>query len=77
MVSVLVSSLVLLLHNAAFSVLVFVALIGQGSSLSHKQEAVVKSHSSEVYFIQHYVINFVSDLQQVGGISRYSSYLHQ
>ena len=26
-----------------------------------------KSHSGEVYSIQHYVIKFISDLQQVGG----------
>ena len=31
----------------------------------------------EVYSIQHYVIKFVSDLQQVGGLSRYSAFLYQ
>jgi hypothetical protein len=31
----------------------------------------------EVYSIQHYVINFVSDLQQVGGFLWYSPFLHQ
>ena len=31
----------------------------------------------EMYSIQHYVIKFVSDLWQVGGFLRYSSFLHQ
>jgi hypothetical protein len=31
----------------------------------------------EVYSIQHYVINFVNDLRQVGGFSGYSSFHHQ
>jgi hypothetical protein len=29
-----------------------------------------ETHSGEVYSMQHYVINFVSDLQQVGGFLR-------
>ena len=28
----------------------------------------LESHSGDVYSIQHYVIKFVSDLQQVGGL---------
>jgi len=31
----------------------------------------------EMYSIQHYVIKFVSDLQQVGGFSVYSGFLYQ
>jgi hypothetical protein len=31
----------------------------------------------EVYLIQHYVIQFVSDLQQIGGFLRYAGFLHQ
>ena len=31
----------------------------------------------KVYLIQHYVIQLVSDLQQVGGQSGYSGFLHQ
>ena len=32
-----------------------------------------ESHSSEVYSIRHYVMKFVSDLQQIGGFSGYST----
>ena len=31
----------------------------------------------KVYLIQHYVIKFVSDLQQASGFSRYFGFLHQ
>ena len=31
----------------------------------------------EVYLMQHYVIKFVSDLQQVGGFLWYMGFLHQ
>ena len=39
---------------------------------------VVSSNTGrgEVYSIQHYVIKFVSDLQQVGAFSWYSGLLH-
>ena len=36
-----------------------------------------KLHSDEVYLLKCYVIKFVSDLQQVGGFLRYSSFIHQ
>ena len=34
-------------------------------------------YSGEVYSIQHYVIEFVSDLRQVSGFLLYLSFLHQ
>jgi len=37
-----------------------------GQTLSH----IVVSSTGEVYSIQHYVINFVNDLRQVGGFLR-------
>jgi hypothetical protein len=37
-------------------------------STYHYYSCEFKSHSNRVYLIQHYVIKFVSDLQQVGGI---------
>ena len=33
--------------------------------------------NGDVYSIHHYLIKFVSDLQQVGGFSGYSGFLHQ
>ena len=36
-------------------------------SVYHHWSCEFKSHSGEVYSIQHYVIKFVSDLRQVGG----------
>jgi hypothetical protein len=30
----------------------------------------IESHTGEVYSIQHYVIKFVSDMEQVGGFLR-------
>ena len=36
-------------------------------SAYHHRSCEVKSHSGEVYWIQHYVIKFVSDLQHMGG----------
>jgi len=32
--------------------------------------------SGEMFLIQHYVIKFVSDLQQDGGFSKYSGFCH-
>ena len=36
-------------------------------SAYHHKRSEFESRSSEMYLIQHYVIKFVSDLQQVGG----------
>jgi hypothetical protein len=36
-----------------------------------------ESGSGDVYSIQHYVINFVSGLRQVGGFLRVLRFLHQ
>ena len=37
----------------------------------------LNSVNGEVYWIQHYVIKFVSDLRQVGIVSRHSVILYQ
>ena len=41
------------------------------------QHCEFESRSGEMYSIQHYVINFVSDLRQVSGILRYSGLLNK
>jgi hypothetical protein len=39
-------------------------------SAYHHKDCEFESHSGDVYLIQHYVIKFASDLQQVGGFLR-------
>jgi hypothetical protein len=39
-------------------------------SVYHNLSCEFESHPSEAYSIQHYVINFVSDLRQVDGFLR-------
>ena len=50
----------------------------QSESVPITIDVVSSNHAhDEVYLIQNYVINFVSDLQQVCFFLRYSSFLHQ
>ena len=47
-------------------------------SAYHHQRCEFESWSDEVYWIQHYVIKFISDLRQVSQVfSLYSGFLHQ
>ena len=48
----------------------------QSVPITNKAVNVIPTHG-EMYLIQHYVIKFVSDLQQVCGYLWYSGFLHQ
>jgi hypothetical protein len=63
-----------------FNYIVAVSFIGGGNpSTKKKHPNVVGSNPAhvEIYFIQQYVIKFVSDMRQVGVFSWYSGFLHQ
>jgi hypothetical protein len=53
-----------------------VGLPGQSVPITTKVVGLIPANG-EVYTIQHWVIKFVSDLQQVSVFSRYSGFLHE